>query len=57
MVTHAQPVFDSLDLGECEAALAAFEREDEPAMFSARHVPVQEIHRADGHNPQPDPRC
>jgi hypothetical protein len=50
MVTHAQPVLYPVDLSECEA-LDALSR-----AFGARHVSVQEIRRADGHNPQPDPR-
>jgi len=55
MITHAQPLLDSVDLSEREP-LGALEREDAHATFGARPAPVQEIRRADGHNPQAAPR-
>jgi S-adenosylmethionine decarboxylase len=47
-----------LDIFSCSSRLKSLEAIDELSRsFGARHVSVQEIRRADGHNPQPDARC
>jgi S-adenosylmethionine decarboxylase len=46
-----------IDIFSCSSRLKSLEAIDELSRsFGARHVSVQEIRRADGHNPQPDPR-
>jgi S-adenosylmethionine decarboxylase len=46
-----------IDIFSCSSRLKSLEAIDELSRtFGARHVSVQEIHRADGHIPQPDPR-
>ncbi|MCX6538477.1 MAG: adenosylmethionine decarboxylase [Acidobacteria bacterium] len=45
-----------IDIFSCSSRLKSLEAIDELSRsFGARHVSVQEIRRADGHNPQPDP--
>ena len=47
-----------IDIFSCSSRLKSLEAIDELSRsFGARHVSVQEIRRADGHNPQPAPRC
>jgi S-adenosylmethionine decarboxylase len=47
----------NIDIFSCSIRLESLEAIDELSRsFGARHVSVQEIRRADGHNPQPDPR-
>ena len=46
-----------IDIFSCSSRLKSLEAIDELSRsFGARHVSVQEIRRADGHNPQSDPR-
>jgi len=46
-----------IDIFSCSSRLKSLEAIDELSRsFGARHVSVQEIRRANGHNPQPDPR-
>jgi S-adenosylmethionine decarboxylase len=46
-----------IDVFSCSSRLKSLEAIDELSRtFGARHVSVQEIRRADGHVPQPDPR-
>jgi S-adenosylmethionine decarboxylase len=46
-----------IDIFSCSSRLKSLEAIDELSRsFGARHVSIQEIRRADGHNPQPDPR-
>jgi len=46
-----------LDIFSCSTRLRSLEAIDELSRaFGARDVSVQEIRRADGHRPQPDPR-
>ena len=47
----------NIDIFSCSIRLKSLEAIDALSRsFGARHVSVQEIRRADGHNPQPDPR-
>jgi len=47
----------NIDIFSCSIGLKSLEAIDALSRsFGARHVSVQEIRRADGHNPQPDPR-
>ena len=47
----------NIDIFSCSIRLKSQEAIDELSRaFGARHVSVQEIARADGHLPQPDPR-
>jgi S-adenosylmethionine decarboxylase len=47
----------NIDIFSCSIRLESLEAIDALSRsFGARHVSVQEIRRADGHNPQPDPR-
>ncbi len=46
-----------IDIFSCSSRLKSLEAIEELSRsFGARHVSVQEIPRADGHSPQPDPR-